>query len=425
MTKLHKTAAALLLTAALFMTGCSGKTPEPDTSTDGSSDVSGGNSSDINSSDVSGGSQTDPDVSYNSTSDGSGVTIPDEQNRIDTAVNMAREEYNITLPIIPANEALDLVKLDLPEQINGHSFAIQQLIDDETFIVSLFDREGAGGIDRGSGLYNIKTNEYHALKDLPFGGFCAWNSDYIIYKEYDPDFTMQAKDDSVKLFLYDIAAQKSKLVYTYSFNRETEFYGSHWKNNIILKDNKIYFDDIIGEDEDRRVFLFSYDISTGEIEKLKDDAQNPIKYKDTLLYIKTKDGKFEIESLNGKHAFEMNGHIQYITSVSDGVFSLDVISTNSDEKRETKWGIKNMLTGEYILKTTRTISNLQGNDSLMTFRDFGTNCPPVVYNAEDNNFIVFDDLIESEKAWLFSGNVGLVHTIGEKPVIYMFKLKQS
>ncbi len=424
MTKLCKTATALLLTAALLMTGCSGKTPEPDTSANGSSDISGGNSSDINSSDVSGGSQTDPDVSYNSTSDDSGVTIPDEQNRIDTAVNLAKEEYNITLPIIPANEALDLVKLDLPEQINGHSFAIQQLIDDETFIVSLFDREGAGGIDRGSGLYNIKTNEYHALKDLPLDGFCAWNSDYIIYKEYDPDFTMQAKDDSVKLFLYDIAAQKSKLIYTYSFNRETEVYGSHWKNNIILKDNKIYFDDIIGEDEDRRVFLFSYDISTGEIEKLKDDAQHPIVYKDTLLYIKTKDGNWGLESLNGEYSFEMNGHTQSIVSLDGDIFYLDAISSD-DEKRETTWGVKNILTNEYILKTTRTISELKGNNSFISFRDWGLNCPPVVYNAEDNNFIVFDNLTDPETVWYFSDDVGVISTTGKKPTIYMFKLKQS
>lgn len=414
MTKLHKTATALLLTAALFMTGCSGKTPESDTSLNDSSDISGGDSSDVDSSEVSGGSQSDPDSSG---------TIPGEQDPVDTAVNIAREEYNITLPIIPANKALDLVKLDLPEQIDGHSFNINQIIDDETFIVSLFDREGAGGIDRGAGLYNIKTNEYRALKDLPLNGFCAWNSDYIIYKEYNGDFTMPVDDDSVKLFLYDIAAQKSKLIYTYSFNRETEIYGDHWKNNIILKDNKVYFDDIIGEDEDKRVFLFSYDISAGKIEKLKDDAQNPMIYKDTLLYIKTKDGKFEIESPDGKHSFEMKGHIQYLAALNDGVFSLDVISTNTDEKRETKYGIKNMLTGEYILKTTRTVSDLVGNDNLMAFRDFGTNCPPVVYNVRDNNFIVFDDLIESEKAWLFSGGVGLVRTVGENPVIYMFKLK--
>ncbi len=42
MTKLHKTATALLLTAALLVTGCSGKTPEPDTSADDFSNVSGG-----------------------------------------------------------------------------------------------------------------------------------------------------------------------------------------------------------------------------------------------------------------------------------------------------------------------------------------------------------------------------------------------
>ena len=372
-------------------------------------------------------SDPDSDASYNSTSDNSasdsGVTIPEGQESIDAAVKTAREKYNITLPIVSADEALELIRLDLPEQIDGHSYVIQQLIDSETFIVSLFDSEGAGGIDRGSGLYSIKNNEYRALKDLPPGEACAWNSNYIIYKQYNGDFTMPADDESVKLYLYDIKTQTSRLIYTYSFDRKTEVYGNHWKNNIVLTDGKVYFDDIIGEDEDQRVFLFSYDISSEKLDKLKDDAQNPIVYKDTLLHIKTKDGNFELEALDGTYAPKMSGHIQEIVSLKDGsLFSLDVISSD-DEKRETVWGIKNMLTDEYILKTARTISYLDGNDRLMAFRDFGANCPPVVYNAEDNDFIVFDDLIEPEVYWFFGGDAGVVRTTGKDPVTYLFKLK--
>lgn len=360
----------------------------------------------------------------NSTSESSGTpdssNTPDEPNRADAAVNIAREEYNITLPIISADEALELEKIDLPEQIDGHYVNLGQLIDDDNFIVYLIDREGANGVYRGAGLYSVSTGEFRALNGLPTDGICAWNSDYIVYKEYDSDFTKPAEDESVKLFLYDISARENRLIYTYSFDRETEIYESHWKNNIALKDNKIYFDDIIGEAEERRVFLFSYDISAGELERLKDDAQNPIVYKDTLLYIKTKDGNFELESLNGRYSFEMNGHIQNIAALGDDIFSLDVIS-NDDEKRETTWGIKNMLTGEYILKTTRTISELAGNDSLMAFKDWGINCPPVVYNSADNTFIVFDEFVEPEVYWFFSGNAGVIRTIGQDPVTYLFK----
>ncbi len=377
-------------------------------------------------------SSTDSDILYNnglqstisdSTSDyGDTSTMPNEQDSINTAVNIARDEYNITLPIIPAAETLALEKIDFPEQIDGHYVNIGQLIDDETFIVYLIDREGVNGICRGAGLYNISTNKYYALNDFPMDGICAWNSDYIVYKEYDADFTKPADDESVNLFLYDIAAQKGKQIYSYSFNREVEIYGEHWKNNIILKDNKIYFDDIISEDGERRVFLFSYDISTEGLLKLKDDAQHPIVYKDTLLYIKTKDGNWGLESLNGKYSFEMKGHTQSIVSLGSDIFSLDAISSD-DAKHETTWGVKNMLTDEYILKTTRTISELKGNDIFISFRDWGLNCPPVVYNAEDNNFIVFDDLTEPETVWYFSDDVGVIRTTGKNPTVYMFKLK--
>lgn len=347
------------------------------------------------------------------------VTIPNEQDNMNQAVKAAREEYNITLPIVVANETLALKKIDLPEQMNGHSYGLNHLIDDETVLVHLFDIEGSDGIYVEMGFYNINTDSYYSLNGLPSSEICASNRDYIVYKVYNSDFTKIADDESVNLFLYDVTAQKSKKIYTYSFTRDIEFYGGHWKNNIVMKDNKVYFDDIIDEDGDLRVFLFSYDISSEDIVKLKDDAQHPIAYKDTILYVKTKDDNFRLESLNGEYSFEMNGHIQSILPMGDDIFSLDAISSD-DEKRETKWGVKNMLTGEYILKTTRTISDLKGNDTLISFRDWGLNCPPVFYNVKDNIFMVFDDLPQSEKVWYFSDNAGIIFTAGIKPSVYMF-----
>lgn len=182
-------------------------------------------------------SSTDSEISDISKSDGFSGEI---QNTSDNNADMVMELYNVELPIVSADEALQITKLDLPEQIEGHSFNINQLIDDKTLIVSLFDREGASGIDFGTGLYDIESNEYRALPGLPNDGYCAYNSDYIVYKEYNVDFTIPSDDNSVKLYLYDVNAQKKKLIYVYSFDRDVELYGGHWRNTISIFDDNVY-----------------------------------------------------------------------------------------------------------------------------------------------------------------------------------------
>lgn len=215
----------------------------------------------------------------------------EQQTLTDSAVVAAKERYNLTLPVIPAESALELTEIKLPKQIEGHSFVIGGLLYDKTFIVSLYDIvEGAIGVDCGTGLYNAENNEYQALPELPPDGYCAWNKDYIVFKEYNSDFMIPVDDESVKLYLYDINACQSKLIYTYSFDRKIELYGGHWRNNIVLSNNKIFFDDFMSNDNDSdlHAHLFSYDIPSGKVEKIADDAQNPFEYNGTLLYIKIK-----------------------------------------------------------------------------------------------------------------------------------------
>lgn len=401
---MKKIAAAILaLTLAVGLTAC--RSPETP-----SKDPSG----------ISDGASNAPDIS-DPDSPGGDIKSDNTQNE---AVNFVREKYNVTLPIISAKEALEITKLDLPELINGHEFRIEQLIDEKTLIVSLFDRAGASGIEYGTGLYNIESKEYSPLPGLPFDGYSAWNGDYIVYKEYDGDFTIQADDNSVKLYLYDINARENKLIFTYSFDRQFELYGGHWQNNIVLFDNKIYFDDFIkGDgDPDWRAILYSYDISTGKLEKIEEDAQNPHEYKGSILYFKLNDGSYNlICSTDGKFEFNANKGITEITALENGIFTLNVLS-NDDEKRETTWGIKNLLTDECILTTTRTISDLNSGDNFLAFTDFGSNFPPTLYSVEDNSFIVFDDLIAKQYAvWYFCGETGALRVSGEDHTIYMFK----
>ena len=342
----------------------------------------------------------------------------DNRKSDNESIKFARETFNITLPIVTAGEALDIVKMDLPAQIDGSLVHWGELIDEDLFIVDLLDK-------RESGLYNIKSHEYSPLPGIGIDNdLCAYNRNHIVFKRYDGDFTVHSDDDSVKLYLYDISNKTYSMIYEYSFDRYIELY-YHWTNGIVLTDNIIYFDDISeGDDAQLHAYIYSYDIQSGKVEKILDDAQNPFMFNGDILYFKLKGDRYEhISSLNGKYDLDINGDVSYLAALSDSFYSLGVFS-NDNEKRVTTWGIRDLVTNEYFLITNRTISFLFHGDSFLAFSDYGIHGYPIVYNAQDRNIIVFDGFYDASVYWRFYRDIGIIGVIGDSPELYMFKLKK-
>lgn len=352
----------------------------------------------------------------------SGLLYDDDSNRTDNwlndnkSINWVRENFNTTLPVVTADEALNMVKLDLPNKINESSIFFGELIDEDTFIVELLD-------NGEKGLYNIESNKYTPLPGFGDGEICAYNQYYIVYKQYNGNFIVPSDDNNVKLYLYDISNQTNHLIYDYSFDRYYEL-NSHHYNSIALSDNIIYFDDISeGSDSELHAYLYSYNIQSGNIERIADDAQNPFVFNGNIMYLKLSDGKYNhISSLNGDYDLDINGNVCYFGTLIDSIYSLGVVSSD-DEKRETTWGIKNLNADEYILMTNRTISQLDYCDMFLAFIDYGINGFPIVYNARDKNVVVFEDFYDQEVSWRFYKDTGVIRIIGDTPVMYMFKLK--
>lgn len=351
---------------------------------------------------------------------------PNTNDQSQSVSELIKEYYDTELSVKPANEVFEITVLDLPEQINGHSVSFIGLADSKNFIVVLYDAQGASGIICGAGLYNIENSAYLEFPDFTNDNIAACDGKYAVFKEYDADFLASADDESVKLWLYDLNNKERKLIYTYSFDRNVELYGGHWKNNIALSENKVYFDDFInGENSSEwRAVLYFYDIETGEITKFKEDAQNPFCYKNNILYLEKNNGHYDLMvSPDGEYDILIKGHPNEFASLENGIFSLNVLSSD-DEKKLTTWGIINNHTDEYILMTTRTISNLAYSEKFLAFTDFGIGYPPVVYSADGNCLAVFENLIGHDVSWYFSGGTGIVrdYKSGEA---YIFKVRSS
>ncbi|MDE7230426.1 MAG: hypothetical protein K2N56_08095, partial [Oscillospiraceae bacterium] len=274
------------------------------------------------------------------------------------------------------------------------------------------------------GLYDLDSYKFITLPGLAENAFCDWDSDHIVYKKYDSDFTVSAEEESVRLYLYDINAEKEKLIYTYSFDRNTEFYGGHWQNNIVLSEGKIYFDDYVGSGDNMRSFLYMYDIASDKVEKLADDAVNPHLFKNDILYFKqNEDGKFKtLVTLGGDYEITAADDLVEIVTFDDRIFIMDAFS--DDEARITVWGIKDLVSDKRILQTEKTITSLQGSGSFLVYQDFSAKYPPLVYDVANERFIVFDELIGNDVGWYICGEVGLARaSSGGQAETYLFTLK--
>lgn len=380
-----------------------------------------------NSEEGSGVISDDPNSNYpNSTESSNAPVGGDNSSPSDPEAELIKSEaardYNIELPIVTAGEALNMFQLD--PKINGHDYSVNAILDWKTLLISLFDRVGAGGIDHGIGLYDLESYKFIPLPGLAQNAFCAWDSDHIVYKKYDPDFTAPSDDNSVRLYIYDINAEKEKLIYTYSFDRDIEFYGGHWQNNIVLSEGKIYFDDYVGSGDNMRSFLYSYDIASDKVEKLADDAVNPHLFKNDILYFKqNEDGRFKtLVTLGGDYEITAADNLVEIVTFDDRIFIMDAFS--DDEAKITVWGIKDLVSDKRILQTEKTITSLQGSSSFIVYQDFSVKFPPLVYDVANDRFIVFDELIGKDVGWYICGETGLVcASSGGESETYLFMLK--
>lgn len=93
------------------------------------------------------------------------------------------------------------------------------------------------------------------------------------YLQLFGDYTTNVEDNSVKLHLYDLAQKKLEPLFTYSFDRFDEFYKGHYQNNIVMKDGKIYFDDVINDYT--QIILYEYDIETAALTEIAKNALDP------------------------------------------------------------------------------------------------------------------------------------------------------
>ena len=150
---------------------------------------------------------------------------------------------------------------------------------------NFYHRRDSSDTESGEiGMYSPVQKTYKKLMDIPpksQAGIITVNVDYLVWQE-SMDNSNWGK---TRLHLFKQKENVDTVIYEYTTNPDTGFvYGYNW-SEIIIIGNKIYFDDIIGKENDiMQISIFCYDIETGIITEIQKQGKTPMKYMDKVAW---------------------------------------------------------------------------------------------------------------------------------------------
>ncbi len=314
--------------------------------------------------------------------------------------------YKVLVNSCDAEKILNYKKISIPENINDLKVSYSGIIDKDNMLLTLYndttieDEEYYELI-----VYNITSSKYKSIfiaeKNEAYQ-LVTINNDYLVLRTSNDNW------QSASIYLYTLKKEQLKKIFEYSKNKETDMVAMDNANNIVLKKDKIWFDDYYMDETGQvRANLYTYNYDTGEVKLFKKDAQNPLKYKGTVIYfVKDSEGKYRaLESVDNKKVLDVKEDLVEITGFSDELFCIENRYTNHEE-HYTEFQIKDLITKEPILYTTRSIDALRISDKFVTWFDYEKNTP-CVYSIDEKQLAVFSNLPKGINVFYLKDNFGI------------------
>ena len=298
--------------------------------------------------------------------------------------------YAFNKPFIEGEGCFEIETLDLPSELNSMKPAVSAVLSETQLLMLLYEEDPVPVI-REAGIYDLVSGEYRTSFTLDEGRTisieCTTDS-LILYKETD------IASNTVSLNCYDWNTGKRNQIYQFSpeYAHTSAFY-----NDIVSGDGKVYFDDVVTEEEKVvGVNLLEYDFAAKEVRLYRENAQNPLWIDSRLAYI-CKDenaGQYYVETAGYEDRIYLDGNISLLASAGNELYSLHNES-NDPKTNRTIWSIRSLPADEELLLSSNAIDQLAANCSVVTWRNF-TPEKPVIYLREQDCFTV---LLEDELAY--------------------------
>lgn len=316
--------------------------------------------------------------------------------------------YQLNKPLISnEDQTVSCERVMIPPEINGLRTSVIGVYNKDSLFLLLYEEIDSPILKAEFGLFDLNSQKYETL--LPVRpnvsrAFRCNNDRYMIYisSEYlSSDYTSQVDE----LRALEIDTKKDFLIHRYPDG----YMSSSAKNSITLFNEKVYFDEIVYEnDEIKDIDTYEYDLQTNTLKKFRGSAQNPIVYKESIFTIvkNNADNAFQLESFEQDETIKLSRGINGVFSNNKTLFSIENKFTDHKEKT-TLSNLNNITANEELLTTTTAIDQIQGNDKFITWRNF-TMEKPILYLIDEDQFLMLNDLPPSYNTYIIGDEISVL-----------------
>ncbi|SCG83869.1 hypothetical protein DW1_2305 [Proteiniborus sp. DW1] len=326
--------------------------------------------------------------------------------------------YEIYVPICDANEVLKIEEVMLPEKLNGMNMSCSKIYNESNVIVVLYT-ESPNIVIHEIGMYNFETDRYKKLinidKNMDFE-ICTSNDNYMIVKLSEDDWR------TCQLYYYNFTKMDLVKFFSYTVDTNTNALYFQSENNILLIDDKVYFDDFYMDTNGKiRVNLYEYTIEEQKLITLFEDAQNPMLYNGNVAsFRKNSEGKFKDIVSNDNIVLINTRDLKDIVANENGFYCIENKETNHTTKT-TLFQITDMIKNKPVLSTYSSIANLRSNNRFVAWVNYYDE-KPYIYDTEKEQLVLFSDVSSGINNFCFSDDLGvLINTKDSKNRFYLFK----
>ncbi len=202
--------------------------------------------------------------------------------------SLSIESYQFEKDVCSANEYFDVQELEFPKLIHSYTPSPLAPITPNEILFLLYENTPIP-VFKEIGLLNVSSQEFQSLIEIsPDTEFQLEYADasIIVYKEID------TVSNILTLCYYSFKDQQSHMIYAFSHEYPNT-------NKILVWNNCIYFDDVVIQDgEVTDTALYQYDITSDQITVFAESTQQPLAFKDSILFIRnnTSEHLFTLET---------------------------------------------------------------------------------------------------------------------------------
>lgn len=267
-----------------------------------------------------------------------------------------------------ASEYFTVEELDLPDTINGMDYWFYDFIDESVLLVQLTDARNNIPEQREFGALNILTGEYKTLFSVPEGesyGLSCTDGRYAVCSRHD-----EASGDYF-IRLFDLSTGEGRDIYTYApvYKGINVPLGPR-----VLLDGCLYFSDAMpGEDATGRMQLLCYNIGTGDLSTVAENASCPVVVDGQLAWMVGPDeqGNYALAGADGETTPLEERPIS-LTAAGGKLYSL---RWREPGELFTIRYLAELETGRSLMETVMSVDQLRGGSLALTWYNYDEEVP--------------------------------------------------